>query len=142
MEQKILQLYLLDWKKLRDEIIDKVHNCIPQIKNFVRENFDLKKEVVKNSVAFAYLRSAIIYRDLITKGIYTEPHSDIRNILENYGYSFILSLPRHPEIFLEFCDEFRYKNNGEIFQKFLNLVIEKQSEIRDALTDTKITYVC
>jgi thermostable 8-oxoguanine DNA glycosylase len=143
MSEKVeIQLYLFDWGKVRDEIVSKVHNRISEIKNFVEKNFDLKKEVVKNAVAFAYLKSAIIHRDLITQGIYTLPHSDIRNALENYGYSFILSQPHYPQIFLEFCDEFRYKNNGEIFEKFLNLIVEKQSEIRDALTDTKITYIC
>jgi hypothetical protein len=141
MEQKIIQLYLIDWRKLREEIINKVHNQIPEIKNFVEENFDLKKEIVKNSVAFAYLRSAIIYRDLITRGVYKEPKSDIMDILENYGYSFILLQDKHWRIFLEFCDEFRYKEDGKTFQKFLNLVAENQSRIRDALADTKVTYI-
>lgn len=142
-EQKIgIDLYMLDWKDLRDGIIEKVHKKVPKIEEFVEKNFDLKGEIIRNLLCFAYVKSASMHEDFITEGM-SPNHLAVESLLENYGYSLITDEKfKYPEGFSEFSDGFRYKNDGETFYQFIKLLEEKSSEIRDAIADANTSYIC
>ena len=122
------------WRKTRDWVIKNVHDEIPEIKKFVEENFNLKKQIVRNSVALTYIKSAVLYRDYIIKGIVPNPGSLIKEI-DDYGFSFY---PNYPEPLAEYFNEFRLKAEGKIFEKFIQLSFEYQGRIRDAIIELKL----